>query len=237
MVGIPVSKAPGRTLARRIRTTLAERILNGELPPGTRLKDCDVARQFGTSNTPVREAFRELAQDGLVELQPYRGCIVLRADPAELAEILEVRMVLEAEAARLAAPHLTSEQLAELELLADECDAAHGAGELQRGTAADLDFHWSVVEAAGNQTMARILRELYARTRVMSHGDIARLQTEAEPTHHALLAAFRSRDAHRASMLMAEHIGFQRRAVAAMLNERERDRAEGSRTLEAETGC
>jgi DNA-binding GntR family transcriptional regulator len=215
VVGIPVPKAPGRTLARRISVALAERILSGELPPGTRLKDCDVARQFGTSNTPVREAFRELARDGLVELHPYRGCVVLSADPGELAEILEVRAVLEAEAARLAAPRLTQEQLAELEILAGQCENAYAAGEPQRGIAADLDFHWGVVEAAGNETMARIVRELHARMRVMCQAHVAMLPASAEPTHHALLAALRSRDGGRASALMAEHIASQRRAMTA----------------------
>lgn len=220
MLGVQVPRTPGRTLARRICVALAERILSGELPPGTRLKDCDVARQFGTSNTPVREAFRELARDGLVELHPYRGCVVLSADPGELAEILEVRAVLEAEAARLAAPRLTRDQLAELELLADRCESACAAGEPQRGIAADLDFHWGVVEAAGNETMARILRELHARMRVMCQASIATLPASAEPTHHALLAALRSGDGDRASALMAEHIASQRRAMAASSQER-----------------
>ncbi|MDI7276472.1 MAG: GntR family transcriptional regulator, partial [Anaerolineae bacterium] len=164
----------------------------------------------------------------LVDVQPYRGCTVRGVDLNELAEILQVRIALEAEAARVATSRLTHEQLAQLELLADECDAACVNEDPWRGTAADLDFHWSVVQAAGNGTMSRLLCELYGRTRVMSQGELARLEAGAEPSHHALLAAFRSGDEGQAAAVMAEHIACQRRAITQMLESAERGRAEAS---------
>lgn len=92
------------TLTSRVYEVLKDKILSMELPPGTRLKDGELAEDLGVSNTPVREAIRQLEKDGSVETIPYRGNFVRKMSPEEVCETYDVRMVLEPLAVRLACP-------------------------------------------------------------------------------------------------------------------------------------
>jgi len=99
------------TLTSRVYEVLKNKILGMELPPGTRLKDGELAEDLEVSNTPVREAIRQLEKDGLAETIPYQGNFVRKMSREEVCEIYDVRMVLEALAARLSVEMLTPEQL------------------------------------------------------------------------------------------------------------------------------
>jgi len=107
--------APEDTHATRIARILADRIITGEIAPGTRLRQDHIATEFGASHVPVREAFRELQAQGLAESLPRRGFRVTEFDVAELREVAEMRASLERLALRHAAPHLTRAILAEAE--------------------------------------------------------------------------------------------------------------------------
>lgn len=216
---ISVDRVQGNTLAQQIRGALTERILSGELPPGTRLKDNQVAALFGTSNTPVREALRELAKDGLVEVLPHRGCMVRRLSLAELAEIFEVRIALESLAARLAAGRLTAAQLERLQSLVEEHEAAEAAQEAASTSASARAFHQLLVEASGNQLLAELLRHLDRRIHLARRMYILQVHLPDRITHRAILEVLRAGNGRRAAALMAEHIacGQQRmmEAIAA----------------------
>lgn len=209
----------GNTLARQIRTALADQILSGKLAPGTRLKDNDVAALFGTSNTPVREALRELAEQGLVEMQPYRGCVVRYMDPSEVEEAYDVRQALEEAAVRRAATRLTGEQLDQLEALVQENAAADAAGDAERGLAASVAFHLLIVEAAGNRTLSHIFEDLFRRVHLPQRAATVHLLGEPQPGHAALLAALRARDAEHAAALMREHIAASKARIVTALGE------------------
>ncbi len=213
----PVEGVQGNTLAQQIRAALAQRILNGELAPGTRLKDNEVAEAFGTSNTPVREALRGLVTDGLAEVHPYRGCMVRRLDLGELAEAFDVRIVLEAYAARLAAGKLTPSQLARLEELAARHEDAVAADDRKRAGEAGGAFHRLLAEAAGNSVLAQALAHLDNYIRLPRHRYLPLVRLPDVPPYRAIAEALQARDPERAAALMAEHIAFGKEQALAAL--------------------
>ena len=196
----------GNTLAQQIRAALMEQILSGELSPGTRLKDGDVAAQFGTSNTPVREALRELAKDGLVEIQPYRGCLVRRMDLDELAEIFDVRVALEAFVVRLAAHNLTATQLGGLESLVEQYEAAVASDDRDRADQVADSFHHLLAEATGNHTLACLLRHFSNRIQLARRMYLRQRRAPPHLSCRPILEALQAGDTERAAALMADHI-------------------------------
>ncbi|HOQ97987.1 MAG TPA: GntR family transcriptional regulator [Anaerolineae bacterium] len=193
------------TLARRIRDALMARILNGELAPGERLKDSEIAARYGTSHTPVREALRLLARDGVVEILPYRGCVVRRIDEQEMADIFEVRTLLLGYAARRAAARLTAGQLQQLEALATEHEQALAAGELERAAEAGRRFHEVLLEAVGNGFLTRLSRHLGTRVRLARRAYLRSAPLDAASCHD-IVEALRTRDGARAEALISAHI-------------------------------
>src|SRR5882724_3312464 len=107
----PATEIPGTraaVVARELRTL----ILSGEIPPGNHLRQAEIARRFGVSTTPVREAFVALAREGLVRRDAHRGVVVFSPSLSELAEIYEMRAALESLATELAATTLSARELA-----------------------------------------------------------------------------------------------------------------------------
>ena len=107
-------------LSEQVKDRLLKQIVDGELPPGSRIVETKVAKEFGTSQAPVREALRALSSLGLVEVRPHRGAWVREPSPEELAEAAEVRGALEAFAAEQAAKTITDKCIRKLERLVDE---------------------------------------------------------------------------------------------------------------------
>src|SRR5437763_67865 len=112
-------------LPERLRESIEEEIATGRLLPGTRLDEVELAKRFGVSRTPIREALRLLLGEGLVETRPQRGAVVAQVTPQRLIEMFEVMAELEAMCARLAARRMSDAELAEVE-------AAHEAGRRAR---------------------------------------------------------------------------------------------------------
>src|SRR5581483_2145876 len=118
-----------RTMETLVTDHLRAAILHGRMPPGTRLNQYTLAQQLRVSRMPVREALRTLQAEGLIELQPHRSAVVVSLEPAEFAEIFDIRATLEARAARRAVPRLTGETVARLHRLHDAMGAAMAAGD------------------------------------------------------------------------------------------------------------
>ncbi len=207
------------TLARRIRDALLEGIISGELAPGERLKDSEIAARFGTSNTPVREALRLLVQDGVVEIVPYRGCVVRHIDPQEMADVFEVRMLLLGYAARRAATRLTAAQLQQLDALATEHEQALAAGDLERVAEAGHRFHGVLLEAVGNGTLARLSRDLSTRVRLARRAYLPYVHP-GDASCRDIYEALRARDGGRAEALISAHIAQARDQVCAALQQK-----------------
>ena len=199
----------------RLKAALAR----GELAPGARLFEPELAGLLGVSRTPVREALMRLAQEGLVELLPGRGARVRVLSPDEVAEVYEVRAALEAEAARLAALRASpaakaalAEAEAELNRIPPEDVAAQ--------TAADARFHAALVAASGNRELERLFHQLDAKlalARRYSSDENQSPKTLAE--HRAILEAILAGDPDRAAAAARAHIERFKALVARRLKE------------------
>jgi DNA-binding GntR family transcriptional regulator len=212
-----------RALVDKLASQLHARVLSGELPSGTRLRQEALAEEFGVSRTPVREALRKLQADGLIELQPNRGAVVRGLSPREIRDAYEVRAALEALAARLAAERVTREQLDRLNHAQEEFRAAldrtvarrrggHevGAREVRRWGNANDEFHQTIHEASGNKVLAGTLAQLdrnFPRdlSRLVVSESTAMLEANVRE-HEAILEAIARHDAAAAYELMQRHV-------------------------------
>ncbi len=194
------------TLSAQVKDRILQWILEGELAPGSRIVETRVAREFGTSQAPVREALRDLATLGIIEMQPYRGARVRQPSKDELVDAMEVRGELEAFAARLAASRVTEGVLLQLRELIEEMHELAESGDAHGHAINNTEFHALIVKAAGNQTLERTwsLLEPYARTYVTAMVPGTDLVWLGD-RHIAILEALEARDPDGAAAVMRAH--------------------------------
>lgn len=140
------------SISARLKTLILQRISDGQYPPGYRLKELQLAREFNTSQAPVREALRELEATGVIETEPHRGSRVRTVSETELGEAYQVRAVLEQLAGELAAGRFNGKE-ALLQRQADNIRRAYEKGNMEEYARHDLAFHRLIVSAAGNQVL------------------------------------------------------------------------------------
>ncbi len=198
---------------------LKSAIVEGELAPGARMLEVELAGKLGVSRTPVREALVRLAQEGLAELLPGRGARVRVLSPAEVSEVYEVRAALEAEAARLAAQRASEGELEELARLEAALHRIPKT-DLAEQTRADTRFHAALVAASGNRELERLFHQLDAKlalARRYSSDENQSPKTLAE--HRAILEAILAGDPDRAAAAARAHIERFKALVARRLKE------------------
>lgn len=193
-------------LSARIKRYLIEQIVTGELPPGERIVESRLAKLLGTSQSPVREALRDLASIGLVEIYPHRGSTVRSPDDKELADISALRSVLDALAAELAATLIEPDPLEELARLVADMRAAASADDLSEFASADAAFHGVIAQASDNAPLQRVLQQLepFGRTYLT----VMRPNTSLEhiiADHESILAELRAENPIGAASAAGEH--------------------------------
>ncbi len=197
-----------RLLHEDVSERLRELIMHGELAPGAKLNERVLCEQLGISRTPLREAFKSLASEGLVELLPNRGAIVAPLDPARLQQIFAVLEALEGLAGELACRNASERQLREIRALHFEMLAHHARHELDAYFRCNQEIHIRIVEASGNEPLAQIYRSLNANARRARY--MANLSQErwdqAVAEHNEILDALTARDAARLQRLLREHL-------------------------------
>jgi DNA-binding GntR family transcriptional regulator len=195
--------SPVESLADKAYHAIRDLIVSLELAPGAVIDERELIMELGIGRTPVREALRRLAQERLVEVYPRRGMFVTGVDVRELARLSEVRLLLEPDAARLAAERATETDREELAALLAELDA--GGSELM-----DLDerIHRAVYRAAHNHLLETTLEQYYVLAlRIWTLAlDRAHDLEEAVETHRVLLQAIRDGDGDRAAATMRGHV-------------------------------
>lgn len=192
-------------MSDEIRTELAKRIYDGTLKPGERLVELSIAEEFGTSQTPVREALRELEAMRLVESEPYRGTRVREITPREMAEAYLVRAILEQRAAELAAPRLKGQTDALQGIVQQICDAA-ARGDIDTYAKHNLEFHRSIVETADNLVLLQCWDGLQfeARIRVNLFRKTPSIVARAAE-HQPIVDALNAGDGRKAGRLLRRH--------------------------------
>jgi DNA-binding GntR family transcriptional regulator len=193
-------------LSARVKDRVLRWILEGELAPGSRIVETRVARQLGTSQAPVREALRDLATLGFVEIRPYQGSRVRRPTAGELREAITVRGELEALAGRLAAPRITAATMRELDGLFREMAEAGERGDAHEQAVHNTQFHGIIVRAAGNRALERLwaMLEPFGRTYVTASMPGVDLRWLGE-RHREIIEALRDHDSERAAAALRQH--------------------------------
>lgn len=199
-------------LSDQLREAIEERILVGAYPPGTRLDEVEIAKSFGVSRTPIREALIQLASAGLIESRPRRGSVVAEASPERLQQMFEVMAELEALCARFAAERATPADREALVAAHEACEAAVEARDPAAYYRLNEKFHYALYAACGNEFLADQARVLhrrlrpYRRLQLRVKGRIAASFRE----HAAVVDAVLKRDGERAAALVRVHISVQR---------------------------
>ena len=198
---------------------LRDMIVRGVLAPGSRVAEAAICDALGVSRTPLREALKLLAAEGLVALRPNRGAIVTPLSVAESRELFEAMSGIERVAAELAAVRLTTTELNRLHALQDRMEAHFAAGRRDEYFRINQDIHQAILAGAKNNVL------LQTHTLLLARAERARyfaLQTperwaQSVEEHRAILKALESRDASLAGTLLGEHVGHTGDAVAATL--------------------
>ena len=203
--------------------TLRQAILRGELKPGERLMEIQLANKLGVSRTPVREAIRKLELEGLVLMIPRKGAEVADITEKSLRDVLEVREALEELAVRLACDKITREGIGELKKAAQDFRRVLKSNDITEIAEADVRFHDVICIATENQKLVQLLnnlREQMYRYRIEYLKDSAARKTLARE-HQEIYQALKERDFVRANRWMKDHIENQQKAIIKSLHENE----------------
>ena len=192
----------------KIRDSLEQRIVEGELGNGKRLDETELSRFYGVSRTPVREALQRLAESGLAEHLPRRGTFVCSPSLSQLVEMFEVMAELECMAIRLAARRATAKDIDALEKDNETCRAAVAADDTKKYYEVNARLHGRIYQMSGNSFLASEARRLHDRLRPFRRLQLrvrGRME-ESMAEHDIILAALRDGDANGAMETMKKHI-------------------------------
>ncbi|OPG06590.1 GntR family transcriptional regulator [Streptomyces sp. GKU 895] len=201
---VPKLERPG-PLRDRVYEALLELITTRALQPGRHLVESELAGHLGVSRQPVREALQRLSTEGWVDLRPAQGAFVHEPTDEEADQLLTVRTLLEAEAARLAAANAGSAAIAALEELCAEGERAVAADDVDGAVAINARLHAKIMELAGNKVLAELAAQVDRRVR-WYYTPVARQRGQQSwIEHRELIAAIADRDEHRATEAMRTH--------------------------------
>lgn len=194
-----------RTLSEKVYDRLKELIMDGELERGTKITETSIAKMFDVSPTPVREAFRRLASDGLIEVASWKGVIVKGKEQKDLLEIYECREALEGMVGKLAVRNITEEDIEILEGILERCNDAETPEILIE---LNTEFHNELLRIARNERLSKLLNELmvvilYDRD-ISGRYSVRRKEIVAE--HLDILKYLKKKDEKKVSELMSKHI-------------------------------
>ena len=193
-------------MAERVKQELLRRIMQGELAPGARLVELQIARDLNTSQGPVREALRELEAMDLVTTEPYKGSRVREVTPKDIREAYMVRASLEELAARLAAPHFKGSVVT----LRNEAAAIRTAArkkDLEAYTLHDVSFHRLIVAGASNRILLRTWDSLAFEVSIQLWLSTGKFDlVGAQEAHWRIIDALEKGEGQRAGKLLQEHI-------------------------------
>lgn len=202
---VPLSR---RTLHDELVDRLRTLIVEGELRPSTRIHEGDLGKALGVSRTPLREALKVLASEGLIELVPGRGAIVKKLTPKDVAEMLDVLSALETLAARLACRHASDAEIARLRAVHDEMIACYDAGNRLEYYWRNQAIHTGIAEASGNALLAAMHATIQARLKRIRFigNDEPPKWAAAVGEHEEMIAALEARDEARLAAVVSRHL-------------------------------
>jgi DNA-binding GntR family transcriptional regulator len=203
--------------AARVYTYVKERLLDGSFPGGALLSENELSQQLGLSRTPVRQAFVQLEAEGLLELYPKRGALVVPVAASEIEDVFEARLLVEEHCARRAAivGAALAAELADT-IAEQERAVASGGGGMAAFAKADRHFHRAIVHAAGNAILTRLYDALRDRQQRIAAVSLARNPGDAQrfiTEHRGIADAIERTDATAACELVSAHLRSARDAA------------------------
>lgn len=203
--------------------TLREAILKGELKPGERLMELQLASKLGVSRTPIREAIRMLEQEGLAVTIPRKGAEVAKMTEKDMEDVLQVREALDELAATIACEQITKEELEELKHTMHEFEEYTKTGDVKRIAEADVRFHDIIYQATDNPklvSMLNNLREQMYRYRLEYIKDEKNYPTLIKE-HSEIVEGLSNKDKAKVTAAMHMHVVNQANAVKEIIREQE----------------
>jgi DNA-binding GntR family transcriptional regulator len=199
-------------LRQSVYEALVELVIAGRLQPGQHLVETELARHLGVSRQPVREALHRLEAEGWVDLRPNQGAFVHVPTGEEVDELLDVRELLEAETARLAARAATSGEVSRLRVICHEGEAAMEAGDTERFVTVNNHFHDTLAQIAGNAVLAELSAIVGRRAR-WYYRLVAPLRGHESCAEHVrMVDAIEAGDTGQAAKVARDHVERTRNA-------------------------
>lgn len=195
-------------LYQEVAERLRQRIFAHELPPGSWIDEQRLAEEYGISRTPLREALKVLASEGLVTLKPRRGCYVTEISEQDLNDIFPLLALLEGRAVIEAMQRAKADDIEELETLHDRLERAARDGKTQRFFETNQEFHQKLQELSGNRWMLNLiqhLRKVMKLSRAISLSHEGRLQQSLDE-HRIIMSAIKGGQAEAAESAMRDHL-------------------------------
>ncbi len=212
---------PQQVLHQQVGMRLRQRIVEGHLAPGVKLNERELSESLNVSRTPLREAIRMLAAEGLVELLPNRGAVVASMSEQDVADTFEVIAGLEGQSGELAAQRVTPAQLNEIQALHFEMAAAFTRRDLSTYYRVNALIHGHINAAAGNRVLAQTWGTVNARLQALrfrSNFDENKWQ-RAMKQHEEMIELLRARDAAGLRALLVSHLLHKRDAVLELMRD------------------
>ena len=206
------------TLSEQVFRSIQAAIICGDIAPGSKISEPELARTYGISRGPLREAIHRLEGQRLLVRVPHVGARVVALSHAELIELYEIRESLESMACRLAAQRMTLAEVNQLRSVLDthERDASFQAGVGYYQQEGDYDFHYKIIQGSGNHMLMQLLtEELYQLVRMyrIQYSTTPNRPQQAFKEHHGILDAIAAGDGELAELLMRRHIAASRRNI------------------------
>jgi len=201
-------------LYEQVAERLRSRILAHTLPPGSWIDEQALAAEYGISRTPLREALKVLATEGLVTMKLRRGAYVTEVSERDLSEVFHLLALLESDAARIVAQRASSAEITELQALHAELEAT--VADRDRFFAANERFHMRLLEMADNRWRVQLVADLRKVMKLNRHQSLfkqGRLEASLKE-HRQIMAALKAHNGERAQALMQAHLNAGREAAA-----------------------
>ncbi len=194
---------------------------SGELAPGTRLNEIELCNTMGVSRTPLREAIRSLATEGLIELQPNRGAIVSIVSQEDVTEILPIMASLEGLGGRLAAVHMDQSKIRQVRKIHNQMISHYKNNEVAEYFETNRLIHELITEGSGNQTLVDTINSLSAKVRrarftaQMTKESWAKAVSE----HEEMIAALEAQDPDRLEAILVQHVETKRATILGSIEQ------------------
>ncbi len=194
---------------------------SGELAPGTRLNENELCQNMGVSRTPLREAIRSLATEGLVELQPNRGAIVSVVSQDDVTEILPIMASLEGLGGRLAAVQMHTDQIKQIRQIHNQMVTHYQKNEVTKYFETNRLIHELITEGSGNQTLVDTINSLSAKVRrARFSAQMTRESWErAVSEHEEMITALEARNPNRLEAILIQHVETKRTTILGSLQQ------------------